>query len=422
MDKILNRIYSIENHPISKLNIDLRIKYIKGLGACLYELSHNSHITRNIYYAWADSIIGNKSTLNDFWKRDIKAVKSAISIQRQGILFFSMKYSFFFDIFYLLEHSFLPQYQEAETYIFLRENVSGLFTSRALEKLYSYYKFGVKPKRVDNLLLEHRNYNNSNLKEKEKRILVLANVSAGKSTLINSLIGYRINKTKTTACTNKIVKIHNKCRKNGCKLKFANKTFGYTSNINEVSSEDFIEASFPFNSSLSNEHICFIDTPGINNANDLKHQEITKEIVAKDEYDVVIYISNSLYFGTNDENNFLKYLKCNVKKPIIFVLNQLDNFVKEEDSIVKMLNDYKSELSMLGFKNTIIVPLSAYASFLFRLDPSQLTKIEVRKLKMFNEVFGDDYYDLPVYIGEQKSKDKLSMTGIEYLEHIIKFI
>ena len=88
----------------------------------------------------------------------------------------------------------------------------------------------------------------------------------------------------------------NKCRKDGCTLKFANQTFGYTSNINEVSSEDFIEASFPFNSSLSNEHICFIDTPGINNANDLNHQEITKEIVAKDEYDVVIYISNSLYF------------------------------------------------------------------------------------------------------------------------------
>ena len=33
MDKILNRICSIENHPISTLGKDFRIKYVKGLGA-----------------------------------------------------------------------------------------------------------------------------------------------------------------------------------------------------------------------------------------------------------------------------------------------------------------------------------------------------------------------------------------------------
>jgi hypothetical protein len=96
--------------------------------------------------------------------------------------------------------------------------------------------------------------------------------------------------------------------------------------------------------------------------------------------------------------------------------------VKEEDSIVKMLGDYRSELNKLGFKEPIIVPVSAYASYLLRQDSSLLTKTDMIKLKMINEVFDDDYYDLPVYIGEQKSKDKLSMTGIEYLEHIIKFI
>jgi hypothetical protein len=41
----------------------------------------------------------------------------------------------------------------------------------------------------------------------------------------------------------------------------------------------------------------------------------------------------------------------------------------------------------------------------------------MRKLEMLNEVFECDYYDLPMYINEQSSKDKLSMTGIISLEN-----
>ena len=41
----------------------------------------------------------------------------------------------------------------------------------------------------------------------------------------------------------------------------------------------------------------------------------------------------------------------------------------------------------------------------------------MRKLEMLNEVFESDYYDLPMYINEQSSKDKLSMTGIISLEN-----
>ena len=44
---------------------------------------------------------------------------------------------------------------------------------------------------------------------------MVANVSAGKSTLINALVGYRLNRIKTTACTDKLVYIHNKCSNDG---------------------------------------------------------------------------------------------------------------------------------------------------------------------------------------------------------------
>ena len=130
-----------------------------------------------------------------------------------------------------------------------------------------------------------------------------------------------------------------------------------------------------------------------------------------------MYVSNSQYFGTNDEYNLLKLLKSKVNKPIIFVLNQLDNFIPEEDSIAKMMNDYKSDLLEIGFNKPTIVPVSAYAAFLFRLGTDKLTETEKRKSKILNKIFDSEYYDFPIYIGEKKSKNKLSMTGIISLEN-----
>jgi len=100
----------------------------------------------------------------------------------------------------------------------------------------------------------------------------------------------------------------------------------------------------------------------------------------------------------------------------LFILNQLDVFNPEEDSIPKMLNDYKSDLMKIGFKNPTIIPISAYASLLFRLDSSCLTKIDVIKNHNMIELFKEKYYHLPQYIGQEFSSELIEMTGIKTLE------
>lgn len=418
MDKILNRICSIDNHPISKLDLDFCIKYVKGLGSCLYAISKNSPITKMLYQAWAESILGDVSNSSDYWEENTSAIKTAISLKRKGFYFFSMKYSFFYDVFYLMEQSFLSCYEEINAYSYLKERICGLITKRALDKVYSYWTAnGPKPKGVDNAAVEHKQNNETLFSMKERRILVVANVSAGKSTLINSLVGCRINRTKTTACTDRLVILHNKCYNDGLTSKSVDGSYSYYSDINGIDRDKILEVAFTYKSSLHKERICFIDTPGINNAEDDSHRHITEEAICKGDYDAVMYVSNSQYYGTNDEHDLLKLLRAKVKKPILFVLNQLDNFIPEEDSISKMLNDYKTDLRKIGFKKPIIVPVSAYASFLFRTDSTQLTNIERSKLKLFKEVFDGKFYDFPTYIGEKESKDKLSMTGIISLEN-----
>ncbi len=420
MDKILNRVCSIDNHPVSKLDKVFRMKYVKGLGACLYTTSNNSPITKMLYLPWAKSILGDTPTPLDYWNNNTSAIKTAISIQRKGFSFFSMKYNFFYDVFYLMAHSFLSGYNEVNTYKYLKERICGFVTKGALDKVYAYWSGnGSKPAAIDNAIIEHKQNNETLFSRKEKRILVVANVSAGKSTLINSLVGCRINRTKTTACSNRLVTLHNKCHIDGLTHKQSDGSYFYYSNFSEVDSDKIFEVAFPFNSSLRKERICFIDTPGMNNAEDISHRQITEEAIVKGDYDAVLYVSNSQYFGTNDEHNLLNLLKSKVKKPILFVLNKLDNFIPEEDSISKMLNDFQSDLIKLGFKEPIVVPVSAYASFLFRVDFSQLAKTEKSKLEILNEVFDNEYYDFPQYISEQKSRNKLYMTGIISLENKI---
>ena len=421
MDKIVNRICSIDNHPIIQLDEKYRMQYVKGLIACMYSISKGSYIAKMITFAWVHSICTTSNNLR--WKDDIEAVKKAISLKRKGIRFFYMRESFFFDVFYLTQASALEDNNLDRISDYLCQNVCGYFSKKSLNKiLIAYKQKSTKISGVSSAQITHRSINDEILSGTEKKILVVANVSAGKSTLINALVGYRFNKTKTTACTDKLVFIHNKCLIDGITSKNNKGKYCYSCNVNDVNSDSLMEAAFHFKSTLGKENICFIDTPGINNADDCTHKQITENIIKKGDYNAVLYVSNCQYFGTNDEHNLLKFLKANIKRPILFVLNQLDVFNPEEDSIHKMLNDYKSDLIQFGFKNPTVIPISAYTSFLVRLDPSCLTKIEATKKNNMIELFKDEYFNLPQYIGQGISTEILDMAGIKVLEDRLRTI
>lgn len=118
MNKILNRICSIKKHPISELDEKFRVTYLKGLGACLNIISEDSAVTKMFFTVWAQSILQNNADVSKFWENDFKAIKKAVSIQRKGFNFFSMKHSFFFDAFYL-------------TYNFEKDKLATIYTRRS---------------------------------------------------------------------------------------------------------------------------------------------------------------------------------------------------------------------------------------------------------------------------------------------------
>lgn len=417
MDKILNRICSIKAHPIMELEERFRLIYLKGLGACLYTISKNNSVTKMFFIAWAQSILKEHREETSFWNEDLSAIKQAIAIQRKGFRFFSMKYSFFFDVFYHITDSI--EHNKRDTYQFLREKICGWFTKGALEEVYAYYNNKEAPTKVAPELISHRNKNREYLVQPLKKVLVVANVSAGKSTLINALVGHSLNKVRTTACTNKIVKLYNKRDSDGVTIKKANNTYEYYSDLENVDSDLFSEAAFPFNSLLANKNICFIDTPGVNNATELDHRTITEEAIKREDYDMVIYVSNAKYFATTDEKNILIHLYRMVNKPILFVLNQLDQFKQKEDSIAKMLEDYKEILLKIGFNQPIIIPISAKAASLFKQEDSVLDEDDIFEKELLQKKFEKDYYNLATYTNSFDHAILLGRTGIIALEILL---
>ena len=414
MDRILNRVYSIVNHPIAQLDDKYRLVYINGLGASLFSLSDNSNIIRLFFQIWAQSILGSVPLDMRAWRDDSSAVRRAISIRRKGLRL----YDFLFDVFYLLLEGSPKGHNSSlakRAYLFL-EPIS---SKRALKSVYALFMENVPCCRISSVLVEHWMNNDLFLNKKEKRILVVANVSAGKSTLINALTGFRTRQVKTTVCTSIIQTVFNKYQEDGISYIRDDGSYGYCYTIEEIRNEECVNSAYHFSSSLSDYPICLIDSPGMNYSEDISHRRLTETIVKKQSYDLVIYVSNSQFFGTSDEQKTLLFLRNNTSKPIIFVLNQLDRFKQRDESIEKMVNDFRAFLIRLGFSAPIVAPISARAALFLKLpDPGLDDEDRVEK-QLFQRQFQKPYYNLVSYVHERNDSDLLCRTGIKYLEERI---
>ena len=89
-------------------------------------------------------------------------------------------------------------------------------------------------------MVEHRKQNIIYTNKPIKRILVVANVSAGKSTLINALTGYRVNMARNLACTNALHFIYNKANEDVVTyLDLHRKDYWYNESIENITSDIF---------------------------------------------------------------------------------------------------------------------------------------------------------------------------------------
>ena len=270
------------------------------------------------------------------------------------------------------------------------------------------------------------------------KIIVTANMSAGKSTLLNAMVGRRISKTQNDACTAKIHYIENKPYDDGYCYELdhdlvldADSDILMNDNSNNHNPEIRVGTYFrsPFS---SGKRIWLIDTPGVNSSENTVHRELAEKAITYSNADLMIYVLNGTNIGTEDDLRHLKFVLQNFHNKILFVVNKVDRFKTKEDSISKMLEDATEDLKRIGFTSPCVVPVSAYAAYLARMhsyqeeldeDAMDERDLFIHKLKK-REYQLDTYYpktvqeNLPV---QTESDDGMLLlhSGLLSLENMI---
>lgn len=266
-------------------------------------------------------------------------------------------------------------------------------------------------------------------------VMVTATMSAGKSTFINALTGKYICLSQNMACTSKIHSIVNKAYEDGFSYEYDHDlvmTAGREEllNDNELNSSDKIIVGTSFDGLLQGHRIIINDSPGVNFSEDQEHKLITDKLIKGRNYHLLIYVMNATQLGTNDESDHLDYVKRVIgRTPVIFVINKIDAFNTEEESLEDAIQRQIGFLKKKGFKNPLICPVSSRAGYLSKQFKSgKLSRTELRELYNYIDKF--EQMNLPQYYkaafnkikvkdSEQEELQLQKICGLAYVEKII---
>lgn len=233
---------------------------------------------------------------------------------------------------------------------------------------------------------------------------VIATMSSGKSTLINALLGNKLMPSKNEACTATITEILDSDKDNGFSAIAYDGDGNIIKEIPVLTYEEMdvlnadeqitrVEAQgdIPFLDSRSMA-LKLVDTPGPNNAQNQEHRNTTYRAINNNSNNLILYVLNATQLSTNDDAQLLKYVSDQIRTGgkqmrdrFLFVVNKMDQFNPEEESIEKAIQSARRYLAQYGIQDPQLFPCSAFVALNIRtyfdnVDIDNLTRAEERKL------------------------------------------
>ena len=262
-------------------------------------------------------------------------------------------------------------------------------------------------------------------KSSDFEICVVATMSAGKSTLINSLLGTKLMPSKQEACTAIITRIKDTPDSTAWQAEVYNKahqliesheelTYSTMERLNGDKKVSVIKVNgkIPFVSS-EDVSLVLIDTPGPNNSRDPEHKEVQDEFLRDSSKALVLYIMEGT-FGSDDDNALLDRVAESMKvggkqskDRFIFVVNKMDDRRKEDGDTAQTLERVRAYLKSHGIENPNLFPAAALPALNIRLiskdaevdeDTRDETEMKVRKLNRSENFYFENYASLPASI------------------------
>lgn len=219
----------------------------------------------------------------------------------------------------------------------------------------------------------------------EFEVNVVATMSAGKSTLINALIGQKLMPSKNGACTATITKI-----KDDDDGTFKAVSYGADNaelesfsvldyktmqalNNNPAVSEIHVSGNIPFVNS-DEVSLVLIDTPGPDNARDKRHGKVTAKALDQSSKMLVMFVMNGGKLHDDAQDAFLRQIAKSMsvggkqsRERFMFVINKLDAYDEEDDDIAgETIPETIAYLEEMGIENPNIFPAAAEPALLIR--------------------------------------------------------
>ena len=233
------------------------------------------------------------------------------------------------------------------------------------------------------------------MKKPTFEVIVVATMSAGKSTVINALLGQELLHSANEATTATITRIHDQDHLPF----FSGSAYSYQNKLLEESHKIDADTMKKWNAdpnikvidiagdiqALHNDamDIVIYDTPGPNNSQDESHENLTMEVINDGNYGLILYVLNATQLGVNDDKSLLekiqKTLEKDPYKQIIFLLNKADCLDEEKGEYLdKVVENTKKYLTDVGFNKPTITPTAAYYALILQkmLNNTPLTRSE----------------------------------------------
>lgn len=395
---------NFNNHPMKQSKSKLRIQYYICLeyiiGLCEENNEYTSARLKQYRAILLDNVDLKKRTEKEYKKMIYSIVNRRIYPWRKKFLYWLLC-----DIALILfdEDKIEKTITSLKEYLNKRQirKIEGLhillYNEDEVPRNFSFAKELVEQFRIN------RNF----FVKSEKRYIVTANVSAGKSTLVNAIIGKPLTRTSQEICTGNLCYIYNKPFEDNFVHLSASPLNLNASYSDLANAEQSVVRSIAshFRMTHSTSRVCIIDTPGVNSAINRSHKKITRKVLKEEPYNKLIYVLNANKLGTDEEKEHLQWVSENVaKEKVVFVLNKLDDFKSIDDSIEESINGVKNDLHVLGYEKPIICPLSSYYAYLIKLKENgeKMSEDEMDAYNLYFKKFSKDEYDLSIYSREVK--------------------
>ena len=406
--------YPAIKHPLADEKPELKLKYVSLLEFYRLKICPTSRLVLARFERFKKDFLSGENFVDQGIDKSIKEI---MKTRFTPFRFFSYRYVFLFDCIYLLTVDGFTHVQKIGN--LMKSSVNQRYHKKldfVMEKMVSNPSELSGIQMITPEMIQTLEAVQAFLATEEKSVVFTATMSAGKSTLINALIGQPLAQTKKAACTAAVMEFsscpvyhprYNVFVGDEEKRDLLPEEVRKTS---EGGTKPMIVTGY-FNSRTSHRKLRVIDTPGVDSSRNPTHRDVTRGELKRRDHDLLVYVIPVGNYGNEDDLNHLQYIKDNARyKRIVFVLNMMDTCDFEDDSVEEILRDIKEHLENNGFQEPIICPLSAKVGLLFKktLSKAELTANEREELDSFCRSYQDLNYDMSRYYhvaGEDRFPD-----------------